>query len=140
MPTRPTVSRRTFTKLLTVLPASACLGREARPPGIRAIDVGSAADYPLSSATRFREHRVIVLRDRGGVMAVSASCTHQGCLLTLDSDALICPCHGSIFTPDGEVISGPATRPLPHYKVTLIEKRLVVDPEQQVPMAERLEL
>ena len=131
-------TRRTFSKLLTVLPAAACLGRSDRPPSTLAIDVGSVTDYPLFSATRFREGRVIVLRDHGGVMAVSASCTHQGCLLTLESDELTCPCHGSTFTPEGEPIAGPATRALPHYKVTLIQNRLVVDPQQQVPAVDRL--
>ena len=48
--------------------------------------------------------------DEGDVHAVSAICPHMGCLVEWnDAEASWdCPCHGSRFTPDGEVLEGPA--------------------------------
>ncbi len=51
--------------------------------------------------------------------AVSRKCTHLGCKINYREKEKIleCPCHQSRFTPQGEVIQGPATRALPHFKV-----------------------
>ncbi|THE65294.1 FAD-dependent oxidoreductase [Salinadaptatus halalkaliphilus] len=45
------------------------------------------------------------------IHAVSAVCTHMGCLLEWnDAEASWdCPCHGSRYDPDGTVLEGPAT-------------------------------
>lgn len=54
-------------------------------------------------------------RDPDGVLhKVSAVCTHMGCTLRWNdyADTWDCPCHGSRFTPDGDILSGPAVHPL----------------------------
>ena len=64
---------------------------------------------------RIGGRRCAVHRDaEGQVHAVSASCTHLGCLVHFNDaeQAWECPCHGSRFAPDGSVLQGPATRPL----------------------------
>lgn len=60
-------------------------------------------------------HDVGAFRDaEGRVHAVSAVCTHMGCLLGWNANDRTwdCPCHGSRFALGGEVISGPAVTPL----------------------------
>ncbi|MGW0823071.1 FAD-dependent oxidoreductase [Streptomyces sp. NPDC002845] len=64
---------------------------------------------------RAHGERVAVHRDDDGHLnALSARCTHLGCLVAFNSAerAWECPCHGSRFDVDGKVIQGPATRPL----------------------------
>jgi glycine/D-amino acid oxidase-like deaminating enzyme/nitrite reductase/ring-hydroxylating ferredoxin subunit len=58
---------------------------------------------------------VAAYRDEDGVLSLrSATCTHMGCLVGWNPAERTwdCPCHGSRFTPRGEVIAGPAESPL----------------------------
>lgn len=57
---------------------------------------------------------VAVARDANGVHVVKAVCPHQGCIVGFNDaeQTWDCPCHGSRFTIDGDVIDGPATAPL----------------------------
>lgn len=59
--------------------------------------------------------RVAVWRsDRGRVTELSPICTHMGCVVDWNEAERTwdCPCHGSRFTPTGDVLSGPAESPL----------------------------
>ncbi len=59
--------------------------------------------------------RCAVYRDEdGGLHAVSALCTHLGCVVAFNEAerAWECPCHGSRFGIDGAVLQGPAVNPL----------------------------
>ncbi|MFE5628271.1 FAD-dependent oxidoreductase [Streptomyces sp. NPDC056543] len=59
--------------------------------------------------------RCAVYRDENGAPhAVSARCTHLGCLVHFNDAerAWECPCHGSRFAVDGAVLQGPAVHPL----------------------------
>ncbi len=59
--------------------------------------------------------RVAAYRDQAGtVHAVSPVCTHMGCTVTWNTAETTwdCPCHGSRFTCDGQVLQGPAVKDL----------------------------
>jgi glycine/D-amino acid oxidase-like deaminating enzyme/nitrite reductase/ring-hydroxylating ferredoxin subunit len=52
--------------------------------------------------------------DDGRVIRRSAVCTHMGCLIHWNGfeKCWDCPCHGSQFALDGQVLNGPAVQPL----------------------------
>jgi glycine/D-amino acid oxidase-like deaminating enzyme/nitrite reductase/ring-hydroxylating ferredoxin subunit len=53
--------------------------------------------------------------DAGRLHAVSTRCTHLGCQVAWNAAerSWDCPCHGSRFDVDGEILNGPAVKPLP---------------------------
>lgn len=57
--------------------------------------------------------------DYGSIHAVSAICTHMGCLLHWNGDegSWDCPCHGSRFDCDGDVLNTPAKNALSEYDI-----------------------
>ena len=63
---------------------------------------------------------VLLVRDHdGGLHALSAVCTHLGCLVKWDASAqeISCPCHDAHFSIDGAVLSGPAFENLSKFPV-----------------------
>ena len=85
---------------------------------------------------------LVVARDANGVYAMSAVCTHAGCLLDDSADkistGLNCACHGSTFDGDGNVTRGPARSPLQHYAVTIAaDGTITVDGSQPVSASTR---
>jgi Rieske Fe-S protein len=61
------------------------------------------------------DHKVAVYRDpNGAVHTMSAKCTHLGCTVKWNptEKTFDCPCHGSRFSPTGQVVNGPAARAL----------------------------
>jgi cytochrome b6-f complex iron-sulfur subunit len=84
----------------------------------------------------------VVARDANGVYAMSAVCTHAGCLLDDSSEkitsGLSCPCHGSTFDGNGTVTRGPAGSPLDHYAVMIAtDGSITVDGSQVVSPSTR---
>jgi Rieske Fe-S protein len=82
----------------------------------------SSADVPPGEGRVVRDGlgKAGVYRDEEGrVHAVSLRCTHMGCLLRFNAAerSWDCPCHGSRFGIDGEVLEGPAVHPLERKQV-----------------------
>lgn len=89
---------------------------------------GKPEDYNDGAVAFLDEIRTFLVRKGNGFRAMSGVCTHLGCTVNRDDAGYRCPCHGSVFDQDGQVLSGPAPRPLDCYGVALTrDGRLVVD-------------
>lgn len=84
---------------------------------------GKVDEFLVDSVTRIEPARAYIVRTDQGLLAMWQRCTHLGCAVPWEQarDEFHCPCHGSLFSPVGEVIDGPAPRPLDTFPV-LIEK------------------
>jgi menaquinol-cytochrome c reductase iron-sulfur subunit len=72
----------------------------------------------------------VVKKSDNDVVAFSPQCTHLGCAYHWDdpSHTFICPCHTSVFSIDGKVLSGPAPRPLDQYLTKVDAGKLELGP------------
>ena len=55
----------------------------------------------------------------GYLIAFSINCTHLGCPVRWEKSAelFMCPCHGGVYSEDGNVVAGPPPRALVRYPV-----------------------
>lgn len=92
-------------------------------------EVASLADIPVGGsidATIGGEPVLLAQPTAGEVVAYSAICTHQGCVVAAAGSKLECPCHGSIFdAATGDVEVGPALEPLESVSVTVDGDRVI---------------
>ena len=84
------------------------------------IVAGTTAELDEAGYLLQKKNDLIVVRGEDDALAaVNPMCPHQGCSVGWngESKSLVCPCHGSQFAPNGEVLKGPAEEPLPTYEV-----------------------
>jgi cytochrome b6-f complex iron-sulfur subunit len=97
---------------------------------------GYVDDYAMGTFSDrwLDKQKVWIQRKRGGLVAFIAVCTHLGCVpkLVVDDNRITCSCHGTNFTLEGDVISGPA--PVPLYRAAIklsADGQIIVDKEKR---------
>ena len=93
------------------------------------IFAGKVEEFAIGSINRIAAGRFYISRTEDGLLALYQKCTHLGCAVPWveEEDRFHCPCHGSMFNKKGEVIGGPATRPLDIFPVTVRSGEVWVD-------------
>lgn len=120
--------RKIIGALISLAAGFMLLGRFLRPEVGRkkTLLTLEKASIPVHGALIYRETRMAVIREGGEIYALSLVCTHLGCSVTVTPRELLCPCHGSVFDRRGNVVKGPADRPLMRYAVEDRGDRIVV--------------
>ncbi len=112
----PARSRRSaLVSLILSLAGGAALWRFLTPRGASAAKRAVAvpvADVPQSGALVLPQHQLAVVREGGRFFAIDLVCTHLACTVQATEQGFACPCHGSRFTSEGRVLSGPAPEAL----------------------------
>jgi Rieske Fe-S protein len=83
----------------------------------------------LTATTRSLAYVKRVKEDE--VIAISAACSHLGCIVTWEEEQKIfkCPCHDGRYDKEGKVISGPPPRPLRRHKTKIEDGRILLATE-----------
>jgi Rieske Fe-S protein len=84
------------------------------------IAAGNVSAVAVDSLHVLNGEAAVIGRDAAGLYAMTAVCTHAGCVVAVApvaTSGLNCPCHGSTYDRYGAVMHGPAGRPLQHYRV-----------------------
>ncbi len=122
------LTRRATLKLAAggaaLLAIGAACQTDSTAPEVDEVRVEPGEIPPASGAPFHSEEGRFYLFDDGAeTLALYARCTHRSCLIgwEADADEFRCPCHGSRFDRVGDVVGGPAERPLERMTVERLE-------------------
>lgn len=93
------------------------------------IYAGKVEEFAIGSINRILAGRFFISRTDDGIIAMWQKCTHLGCAVPWveEERQFHCPCHGSLFNEVGEVVGGPAPRPLDTFPVSIRSGEVWVD-------------
>ena len=138
-----TITRRDFFSIVGWSGVAATLGGSAfsfyrfYSPNVlyetqKVFKIGKLSEYPEGLSEKWKKERQIwVVRNERGLYVMISICRHLGCTPNwfLDKNAFLCPCHGSIFSIEGNVLGGPSPRLLwrAAVKIDPTDGQIIVD-------------
>lgn len=87
--------------------------------------LGPAGAMPTTDAAPLpnSDGKFWLVNTEEGTRAIYMVCTHLGCLYKWNDEGnrFECPCHGSVFTREGDYVKGPAPRSLDQFVVEVVQ-------------------
>ena len=120
------IKRRSLLKLLWIVPFVPIykyLTTKVKKDNYISVPLSS---LPYKGAYLIKDKHTGIIKDDNGIKVFSISCTHLGCVLNVENDKFICPCHGSIFDLSGNVLKGPALKPLKQLEYKIEKENIIV--------------
>lgn len=98
--------------------------KETYSVALNEVHVGEARFFTFK-----RKPALIIRKTQTEVVALSAVCTHLGCIVKYHEEAkqMQCPCHGAKYDQSGRVLGGPAPKPLTPYSARIEAGNIVVE-------------
>jgi len=102
------------------------------------VNAGAPGDLKVGDVKDFQEAKFFLSHVPEGLVALYKKCPHLGCTVPWKADEVSedpiepkgrfhCPCHGSIYDRYGNIISGPAPRPMDLFAVTIRDGKVYVN-------------
>lgn len=144
---KPTLSRREFLGVLWGVSLVGLFGQAGvalfqyfkprlKPGGFGGkVVAGKPKEFKQGTVSYVQQGHFYISRlEDGGFLALWQRCTHLGCTVPWrkDEKQFHCPCHSSLFNTQGEVIGGPAPRPLDLFPIEIVDGNIVVDTGQPI--------
>jgi Rieske Fe-S protein len=100
-------------------------------PKVNSVKAGMNTGFPDNSSKiiKFGRQPVILVKTEDGqYKALSATCTHLGCIVQYKQDTkqIWCACHNGIYDLNGRNISGPPPKPLEEYDVKVVKDEIII--------------
>ncbi|HBC41294.1 MAG TPA: cytochrome B6 [Pseudanabaena sp.] len=94
--------------------------------------IGTVAQLDQDGVLITSDKQIAIVRDpknKNSLLAVSRTCTHDGCKVNWQADkkVYVCPCHDAKFAPDGAVLEEPAKKPLKTYTAKIDQGQVLVN-------------
>ena len=143
----PSISRRRFLESCAATLGFALVGCSSSDKNQTPQAVSQGQNFVIENASQFQQldrgqaapfefpgqvAGLIFHTQSGEMGAVNAICTHAGCAVNWNGTdpkaAFVCPCHGSQFAAKGQVVKGPAAKPLPYFKVSFQGDNAILTP------------
>ncbi len=72
------------------------------------------------------EYDILILKQNEKYQAIYLQCTHENNSLIVGEKKISCAVHGSEFTLEGNVLKGPADKPLKRFKTFMQQQDLII--------------
>lgn len=98
--------------------------KETYTVALNEVHVGEARFFTFK-----RKPALLIRKTDTDIVAISAVCTHLGCIVKYHEDTkqLLCPCHGAKYDQSGRVLGGPAPKSLTAYNARIEAGTIVVE-------------
>lgn len=129
-----TLSRRVFIKMAGVLSAAVTLLKARIGQAAKlAIEIDKYPELKKvggAAVLKIKEQPVVFIRDtQDSVRAFDPTCTHKKCTVEYNPEdkRFHCKCHQSAYDLDGNVLGGPAPKPLVRFRTKLTPDRILIE-------------
>jgi cytochrome b6-f complex iron-sulfur subunit len=113
------------------------------------LNAGPVTDLAIGDVKVMREGKFYLTHVPEGFLALWWKCPHLGCTVpwkpddpVMDGDTgfadkgrFNCPCHGSIYNRYGQIVAGPAPRPMDRFEVSIRDGRVFVNTAKSISRA-----
>jgi cytochrome b6-f complex iron-sulfur subunit len=91
------------------------------------LDTPAYSGLKTAGGYAYKDNIIVAHTASDQYVALSKVCTHKGCTIEFDGTSEFpCPCHGSVFSSSGAVVTGPASSPVKKYTTLLTDNLLKI--------------